>query len=168
MTTQACTVAVWYCGPVAHCSYSHYGCAHFCSEWCIVGYGIGVLWDWSIGRLAIKQNDRHFADNIFTYLSNEYCCILIYILLKFVHHCPIINDRASFGLDYGFAPNSWHAIFWANHDLVYWPIYSISQEICTRFCCALLCCGYAIVHNEFTWSSYPYSLGLLCWHRGNR
>ena len=30
--------------------------------------------------------------------------------------------------------------------------YSISQEICTRFCCALLCCGYAIVRNEFTWS----------------
>ena len=29
-------------------------------------------------------------------------------------------------------------------------IYSISQEICTRFCCALLCCGYAIVNNEFT------------------
>ena len=29
-------------------------------------------------------------------------------------------------------------------------IYSISQEICTRFCCALLCCGHAIVHNEFT------------------
>ena len=26
--------------------------------------------------------------------------------------------------------------------------YSISQEICTRFCCALLCCGYAIVHND--------------------
>ena len=42
--------------------------------------------------------------------------------------------------------------------------YSISQEICTRFCCALLCCGYAIVHNEFTWSIYPYSSGLLCWH----
>ena len=47
-------------------------------------------------------------------------------------------------------------------------IYSISQEICTRFCCALLCCGYAIVHNEFTWSIYPYSSGLLCWHWGNR
>ena len=40
--------------------------------------------------------------------------------------------------------------------------YSISQEICTRFCCALLCSGYAIVHNEFTWSIYPYSSGLLC------
>ena len=46
--------------------------------------------------------------------------------------------------------------------------YSISQEICTRFCCALLSCGYAIVHNEFTWSIYPYSSGLLCWHWGNR
>ena len=46
--------------------------------------------------------------------------------------------------------------------------YSISQEICTRFCCALLCCGYAIVHNEFTWSIYPYSSGLLCWHWDNR
>ena len=46
--------------------------------------------------------------------------------------------------------------------------YSISQEICTRFCCALLCFGYAIVHNEFTWSIYPYSSGLLCWHWGNR
>ena len=46
--------------------------------------------------------------------------------------------------------------------------YSISQEICTRFCCALLCCGYAIVHNELTWSIYPYSSGLLCWHWGNR
>ena len=48
------------------------------------------------------------------------------------------------------------------------PAYSISQEICTRFCCALLCCGYAIVHNEFTWSIYPYSSGLLCWQWGNR
>ena len=67
-----------------------------------------------------------------------------------------------------------------NMDEQYWVIlnffflnscrcpYSISQEICTRFCCALLCCGYVIVHNEFTWSIYPYSLGLLCWHWGNR
>ena len=46
--------------------------------------------------------------------------------------------------------------------------YSISQEICTWFCCALLCCGYAIVHNEYTWSIYPYSSGLLCWYWGNR
>ena len=27
---------------------------------------------------------------------------------------------------------------------------TVSQEICTRFCCVLHCCGYAIVHNEFT------------------
>ena len=45
--------------------------------------------------------------------------------------------------------------------------YSISREICTRFCCALLCCGYAIVHNESTWNIYPYSSGLFCWHWGN-
>ena len=28
--------------------------------------------------------------------------------------------------------------------------------------------GHAIVHNEFKWSIYPYSSGLLCWHWGNR
>ena len=49
-----------------------------------------------------------------------------------------------------------------------WFTYSISQELYTRFCCALLCCGYVIVHNEFTWSIYPYSSGLLCWHWGYR
>ena len=54
---------------------------------------------------------------------------------------------------------------WTGSTFAY---YSISQEKCTRFCCALLCCGYAIVHNEFTWSIYPYSSGLLCWHWGNR
>ena len=27
-------------------------------------------------------------------------------------------------------------------------MYSIPREICTRFCCTLLCCGYAIVRNE--------------------
>ena len=62
----------------------------------------------------------------------------------------------------------WQAITLINDNSVHWRTYSISQEICTRFCCALLCCGYAIVHNEFTWSIYPYSSGLLCWHWGNR
>ena len=95
------------------------------------------------------------------------------------------------------ASNAWHVqtmnlfssikvvLFW---EQVYWSVllrvqltfshhwfrkwlnaeYSISHEIYTRFCCALLCCGYAIVHNEFTWSIYPYSSGLRCWHWGNR
>ena len=67
----------------------------------------------------------------------------------------------------------WHSLWllhWHSHNSIVTPVpvYSISQEICTRFCCALLCCGYAIVHNEFTWSIYPYSSGLLCWHWGNR
>ena len=60
------------------------------------------------------------------------------------------------------------SIFFRYVSLAREQSYSISQEICTRFCCALLCCGYAIVHNEFTWSIYPYSSGLLCWHWGNR
>ena len=58
---------------------------------------------------------------------------------------------------------------WDQALLTRWgKIYIISQEICTRVCCALLCCGYAIVHNEFTSGIYPYSSGLLCWHWGNR
>ena len=56
----------------------------------------------------------------------------------------------------------------SNYEWLKRQTYSISQEICTRFCCALLCCGYAIVHNEFTWTIYPYSSELLCWHWGNR
>ena len=35
--------------PTMH--HSEQKCSHFCSEWCIVGYGIGALWDlwiWSI------------------------------------------------------------------------------------------------------------------------
>ena len=46
---------------------------------------------------------------------------------------------------------------WIALAVIDFETYSISQEICTRFCCALLCCGYAIVHNEFTSSIYPYS-----------
>ena len=42
-----------------------------------------------------------------------------------------------------------------------YTIYNISQEICTRFCCALLCCGYAFVHNEFTYLSIFIRVALL-------
>ena len=61
----------------------------------------------------------------------------------------------------------WCLFMIIKYIFAYQSTYSISHEICTRFCCALLCCGYAIVHNEFTWSIYPYSSGLLCWHWGN-
>ena len=55
--------------------------AHFCSEWCIVGYGAGALWDlwdWSIGN--------HFANDIFKWWSLQekmLCFILIPFSLKF-------------------------------------------------------------------------------------
>ena len=54
----------------------------------------------------------------------------------------------------------WHMCYmnvkWTvlNNSLSAMGTYSISHEICTQFYCALLCCGYAIVHNEFTWSIY--------------
>ena len=35
--------------PYSTMHYSEQKCAHFCSEWCIVGYGaLWDLWDWSI------------------------------------------------------------------------------------------------------------------------
>ena len=60
------------------------------------------------------------------------------------------------------------SLYWISPQDSFFFVYSISQEICTRFCCALLCYGYAIVHSEFTWSIYPYLSRLLCWHWGNR
>ena len=89
-------------------------------------------------------------DLTFSKCHQEPCVILHYT--HFSRHTETINSNLA----------------WHNYFLPFAAIYSISQEICTRFCCALLCCGYAIVHNEFTWSIYPYSSGLLCWHWGNR
>ena len=79
-----------------------------------------------------------------------------------IHELWLVTDvtRVNYGLDYR-ETSAWLTEFCSS-------TYSISQEICTRFCCALLCCGYVIIHNEFTWCIYPYSPGLLCWHCGNR
>ena len=37
--------------PTMH--HSEQKCAHFCSEWCIVGYGTGALWDLWIRSIGI-------------------------------------------------------------------------------------------------------------------
>ena len=40
--------------PTIH--HSEQKCAHFCSEWCIVGYGTGALWelgDWSVALVSV-------------------------------------------------------------------------------------------------------------------
>ena len=87
--------------------HSEQKCAHFCSEWSIVGYGISAFWNlgnWSIGNLILlikhlfiemaqvsffnslrpRQDGRHFAD-IFRYIFlNENVWISINISLKFV------------------------------------------------------------------------------------
>ena len=49
-----------YNAPVAYPTMHHseQKCSHFCSEWCIVGYGTGALWDlWirSIGILLLRN-----------------------------------------------------------------------------------------------------------------
>ena len=41
--------------PTMH--HSEQKCAHFCSEWCIVGYGTGALWDFWISQLTDPNID---------------------------------------------------------------------------------------------------------------
>ena len=89
---------------------------------------------------------------------NKTVCIFLGI------YCTKVRNLWTRGVLIGLGSATWDGPELATHI----QNYSISQEICTRFCCALLCCGYVIVHNEFTWSIYPYSSGLLCWHWGNR
>ena len=90
------------------------------------------------------------------------------LFTKLYHWC--IANKLSINSD----KTSLHCSLWNKNILMHFicstaeAVYSISQEICTRFCCALLCCCYVIIHNEFTWCIYPYSPSLLCWHWGNR
>ena len=51
--------------PTMH--HSEQKCAHFCSEWCIVGYGTGALWDlwdWSIGGHVSYPIDSPIASRL--------------------------------------------------------------------------------------------------------
>ena len=102
-------------------------------------------------------------------IKRFYCIICVCVCSNFKIH---LSDRLWVSLlRYYPHDNSWPVearIIKIGPKVENYPLYSISQEICTWFCCALLWCGYAIVHNEFTWSIDPYSAGLLCWHWGNR
>ena len=43
--------------PLSTIHHSEQKCAHFCSEWCVVGYGIGALcglWYWSIYFILVR------------------------------------------------------------------------------------------------------------------
>ena len=80
---------------------------------------------------------------------NEVCGLLYFVVVRRWSHLSIFLKITSLALR-----RSYHC---ADRPRKNGCIYSISQEICTRFRCALLFCGYAIVHNEFTWSIYPYS-----------
>ena len=118
-------------------------------------------------------------------LTSMWISISVANIMNTVRHwCRVrhicVSKLTIIGSDNGLSTGRSQTIYWINAAILsigplvkcqwnlHQNLYSISQEICTRFCCALLCCGYAIVHNEFTWSIYPYSSGLLCWHWGNR
>ena len=100
------------------------------------------------------------------YLCEVFCPIKkpAYVIWYWLRHLILIMIQTSFVLSLSGDCNVCKLWRWEQNCEV---SYSISQEICTRFCCALLYCGYAIGHNEFTWSIYLYSSGLLCWHWGN-
>ena len=121
------------------------------------------IWRISLYRDLILADVSYFVEKIeliLDILLTEYAC------QAFICSYAVRNDKNNIG-SFG---DVLMPIDTCSAKTTAWNYssYSISQEICTRFCCALLCCGYAIVHNEFTWSIYPYSSGLLCWHWGNR
>ena len=65
---QGCSTSI---GPVvrlAQCQWRNAN-AYFCSEWCLVGYGTGALWDlwdWSIG---IKQSKTWYWSSNYMHVS---------------------------------------------------------------------------------------------------
>ena len=73
----------------------------------------------NIYRWRLRQNDRHFAENILKNWCNKNCHILIPLSLKLFSKAPI-NHIFS---DNGLAPNRQQAIIWTNDGRVYWCIY---------------------------------------------
>ena len=66
--------------------------------------------------LRLRQNGRHFADNIFKCIVlNENVWIVIKISLKFVPKGPN-NNIPAFSLDNGLVPSRQQAIIWNKDD----------------------------------------------------
>ena len=64
------------------------------------------------------QNGRHSADDSFNFIFlHDTFCILIEILLRFVHKDPINNKLALVRIV------DWQTIIWINDGLIYWRIY---------------------------------------------
>ena len=112
----------------------------------------GDLWNWSTFWKYHNHNAFQLVDSILLSISLHWLCMPTHVDIAIPSKRVLLWTM----------PGAYII------QVIYCMPYSIPQEICTRFCCALLCCGYAIVHNEFTWSIYPYSSGLLFWHWGNR
>ena len=77
-----------------------------------------------ITTLRLRQDGRHFADNIFKRIFlNENIWISIAISLKFVSK-RTTDNKASIGSDNGLVPNRQQDIIWTNDGLVYRCIYT--------------------------------------------
>ena len=136
---------------------------------------LGLKWLWVFWRFLVslvRKIGHAISSTLYATFSTFHICI------NFFEEINAIVTKI-WSKTFNFMMESWAKETWTHGQCNTWNHsnytretrvyeYSISQEICTRFCCALLCCGYAIVHNEYTWSIYPYSSGLLCWHWGNR
>ena len=153
-----------------------------CKKWSSFGYYMGREYHSKCDsfvsnsiRVVIKEKYQYqsLSSNINKYGYMHELKHMSFYLMKYTSQINITNIFRNIHI---FSCNSlFHLIrntettFLIIHEFLNdWSSYSISQEICPRFCCALLRCGYAIVHNEFTWSIYSYSSGLLCWHWSNR
>ena len=76
-----------------------------------------------ISTPKLKQNDQHFADDIFRYiLFNETVWILIQIWLKFVPNGLV--KKYIIASDNGLSSNRQQAIIWTNDGLIYCCIYA--------------------------------------------
>ena len=92
------------------------------------------------------------------------CCVDLILISKYINLYIqwIFNNVFMYTLsvlvhiiNYVVKKTSWHGdalltTGLCEYDKIRWALQYIPR-ICTPFCCALLCCGYVIVHDEFTW-----------------
>ena len=140
------TVVLWY--TVYPKKYAHGFCfAVLCCAYTLTDFPISIR----LTSLALWQSNDCPSASKATLMNMDKYFMWIHYERLHNHNKAKHNKTVCIFLGIYCMPS--HNKTWQNQGL----LYSKSQEICTPFRCALLCCGYAIVHNEFTWSIYPYS-----------
>ena len=88
------------------------------------------IWNISLIRLRLRQNGKHFADNIFKCISlYEYCCIFWFKILSIKFFVPKVSiNNKPVSSDKDLAQNRRQAIMWINDGLFHWCINSMSYQ----------------------------------------